>query len=236
MSARTRNIIIGVIGAVLLVTVVGPFVYLNFIKDDAPPPLSIDDVTSTTSDDGDDGTSTTSADADGIEGEWTVTDQTEVGYRVEETLFGQSADAVGRSSGVTGQLVVEGTTVTEATFEVDMTTFESDQSRRDGQFEGRIMEVDQFPTATFVLTEPIDLGGEPADGEEFTVTATGDLTLHGVTQEITVELRGRRTGDTFAVDGSVSITFADYDIDDPSGGPASVGEQGDLEVLLVFAR
>jgi len=32
------------------------------------------------------------------------------------------------------------------------------------------------------------------------------------------------------------VTFADYGIDDPSGGPASVGEDGELEVLLVFSR
>ena len=32
------------------------------------------------------------------------------------------------------------------------------------------------------------------------------------------------------------MTFSDYDIDDPSGGPASVGDDGELEVLLVFSR
>ena len=34
----------------------------------------------------------------------------------------------------------------------------------------------------------------------------------------------------------MTVTFADYEIDDPSGGPASVGSDGELEVLLVFAR
>jgi hypothetical protein len=32
------------------------------------------------------------------------------------------------------------------------------------------------------------------------------------------------------------MTFSDFDIDDPSGGPASVGDEGELEVLLVFSR
>ena len=127
----------------------------------------------------------------GIEGTWTVGDGSIVGYRVSEELFGQSAEAVGRSEGVTGSLTIDGTTVTEATFEVDMTTFESDESRRDGQFEGRIMEVDEFPTATFVLTEPIELGEEPADGSTVEVEATGDLTLHGVTRAVTIPLVAR---------------------------------------------
>src|SRR5918993_4477246 len=113
-----------------------------------------------------------------------------------------------------------------------MAPLESDESRRDGQFEGRIMEVAQFPTATFELTQPIELDGVPADGEEVDVEATGDLTLHGVTGEVTIPLVARAEGETLAVDGSVAVTFADYDIDDPSGGPASVGSDGELEVLL----
>jgi polyisoprenoid-binding protein YceI len=165
-----------------------------------------------------------------------VGDGSVVGYRVSEQLFGQSAEAVGRSESVAGSLTIDGTTVTDATFEVDMATFESDESRRDGQFEGRIMEVDQFPTATFVLTQPIELGSAPADGATVEVEAVGDLTLHGVTREVTIPLAARLESGTIAVDGSLTVTFADYDIDDPSGGPASVGRDGELEVLLVFTR
>ena len=75
-----------------------------------------------------------------------------------------------------------------------------------------------------------------ADGEQITATATGDLTLHGVTREVTIDLAARLDGTTFAVDGTTTVTFSDYGIDDPSGGPASVGDDGELEVLLVFGR
>jgi len=224
--------LVAALAVVLLVTVVGPFVYINLLKDDAPDRLTLDDVTTTTTTDG----SATPAAPDGIDGVWTVTEGSTVGYRVRETLFGQDTEGVGRSGGVTGSLAVDGITVTEATFEVDMATFESDESRRDGQFENRIMEVDQFPTATFVLTAPIELGGEPADGEQVTAEATGELTLHGVTREVTLPLTARLTGSTFAIDGSITVTFADYEIDDPSGGPATVGDDGELEVLLVLSR
>jgi polyisoprenoid-binding protein YceI len=234
MSPRTRNIVIGVVVAVLLVTVVAPFIYINFIKDDPAPELTLDDVSTTTTEAG--GSSTTAALAEGIEGTWVVGDGSQVGYRIDETLFGQDSEAVGRSEGVTGEVTIEDTTVTAGRFEVDMTTFESGEAQRDNQFEGRIMEVDQFPTATFELTSPIELGAVPTDGEEITTTATGDLTLHGVTQEVTIDLVARLDGSTFAVDGSIPVTFSDYDIDDPSGGPASVGDDGELEVLLVFTR
>jgi polyisoprenoid-binding protein YceI len=234
MRPRTRNIVIGLVVAVLLVTVVAPFVYINFIKDDPAPELTLDDVSTTTTDAG--GSSTTGAAAEGIEGTWVVGDGSQVGYRIGETLFGQDSEAVGRSEGVTGEVTIDGTTVTAGSFEVDMTTFESGEAQRDSQFDGRIMQVDQFPTATFELTSPIELGAVPADGEEITATATGDLTLHGVTQEVTIDLVARLDGSTFAVDGSIPVTFSDYDIDDPSGGPASVGDDGELEVLLVFGR
>ena len=118
-----------------------------------------------------------------------------------------------------------------------MTTFESDESRRDGQFEGRIMEVDRVPDRRPSCSPtPIELGAVPADGRRSPSTATGDLTLHGVTREVTIDLVARLDGSTFAVDGTSTVTFSDYDIDDPSGGPASVGDDGELEVLLVFSR
>ena len=234
MSHRTRTIVIALVAAAVLITVVGPFVYINFIKDDPPERLTLDDVTTTTAADGT--TSTTSAAATGIEGSWQVAAGSIVGYRIDETLFGQDSEAVGRTQSVTGEAVIEGTTVTAASFEVDMATFESGEAQRDNQFRNRIMEVDAFPTATFVLTAPIELAAVPADGERVTATATGDLTLHGVTRPVSIDLVARLDGPTFAVDGSTTVTFSDYDIDDPSGGPASVGDEGELEVLLVFSR
>jgi len=233
MSHRARNLLIAAIVAVLLITVVGPFVYINVIKDDPAEELSLEDLPTTVPTSG---TGSTGGEVAGIEGDWTLADGSIVGYRIQETLFGQDSEAVGRSEDVTGEVTIEGTTVTAATFEVDMTTFESGESQRDRQFEGRIMEVETFPTATFELTEPIELGSVPSDGENVTATAFGELTLHGVTQEVAIDVVARLDGSTFAVDGSTTITFTDFGIDDPSGGPASVGDDGELEVLLVFSR
>jgi polyisoprenoid-binding protein YceI len=225
---------IAIVVAVLAIVVVAPFVYINFIKAEPAERLSLDDVTPDTSEPADD------AAVEGIAGTWSTTDQSVVQYRVKEVLFGQDAEATGTADGVEGTAEITGTGVTSAVtsveVEVDMTTFESDESNRDGQFQGRIMDTASFPTATFSLTEPIDLGSEPADGEEVTLTATGDLTMHGVTQTVTFDLTAERTGSTFAANATIPIAFADYDIDDPSGGPASVGDVGELALLLVFTR
>jgi polyisoprenoid-binding protein YceI len=233
---RFRWLIAAVV-VVLLAVTVGPFVYINLIRDDAPERQTVDDVLGTTTTTAD-GAATTAGDGEaaGVDGTWAVTDGSSVGYRVTEVLFGQDAEAVGTTSDVTGTIEIDGTTVTAGSFEADLTTVQSDQSNRDGQFRGRIMETSEFPTATFELTEPIDLGTVPAKGERVVVEVTGELTLHGVTNEVTFELTAARDGDTFAVDAAVPITFSDYDIDDPSGGPASVGDTGTLELLLVFTR
>lgn len=36
--------------------------------------------------------------------------------------------------------------------------------------------------------------------------------------------------------GTIPVTFADSGIANPSGGPALVGDDGEVEVLLVFAK
>ncbi len=227
-----RRWLIAVPLAALLLFVGGPWVYINLIRDDPPERLTLDDASA------DAPTETTvapSADT-GIEGRWTVTTGSQAGYRVKEVLFGQDAEAVGRTDGVTGTLEIAGTTVTATEVVVDMTTVTSDESRRDGQFQGRIMDTATHPTATFALTEPIELGSVPADGEEVTHTVTGDLTLRGVTKSVTFDLTARRNGASIEANGSILINFDDYEIPDASGGPASVGRDGELELLLVFAR
>ncbi len=233
--SRRAKVLIAVVVAVLAVTVVAPYVYINFVKVDPADRLSLDDVPSPTTTAGD-GSPTTEGSATGIDGTWTTTEGSKVQYRISEVLFGQDAEATGAADGVTGSVEIAGTVVSAVDVEVDMTTFESPESQRDRQFQNRIMETAGFPTATFTLTEPIDLGSIPADGEEVTVQATGDLTMHGVTREVSFDLIAKLTGSSFAANATIPITFTDYEIDDPSGGPASVGEEGELEVLLVFTR
>ena len=106
-----------------------------------------------------------------------------VGYRVEEELANiGAATAVGRTPDVTGSVTFDGTTVTAVEMTADLTTLQSDNDRRDGQLRSQALETNTFPTATFTLTEPIQLDAVPADGEVVSATATGDLTLHGQTR------------------------------------------------------
>jgi polyisoprenoid-binding protein YceI len=221
----TRWIVAGVVVALLLV-VGGPFVYFNFVEGKAPAKLSLAT------------TPVPSAAATGtrapLAGTWKIASGSLVRYRVEETLFGQSHTAVGSTSRVSGSMKLTATSLTSASFTVDMTSISSGQGQRDGQFQGRIMDTADFPTATFTLTSPLDLGTVPKDGALKTYSAKGNLQLHGMTKSVTFTLTARRTGNVIAVQGDEPITFSDYGINNPSGGPASVGNSGQLEFVLQF--
>jgi polyisoprenoid-binding protein YceI len=243
----TRWLIAGVAVVVILV-VGGPFVYIHFIEGKAPAPLSLSTETTQTTAGSSAGaaqtgsTATTAGSADAststtsVDGTWKISTESVAGYRIKETLFGQSNTAVGRTSSITGSITISGTEVSAGQFTVDMTTVKSDQTERDHQFQGRIMDTSTYPTSTFVLTQPIQLGTIPADGVTITATATGKLTLHGTTNTVTFPVQARRNGATISVSGSIPIVFADYGIDNPSGGPATTSNNGTLEFLLNFTH
>ena len=121
-----------------------------------------------------------------------------------------------------GSLTLDGSTITSVEVTADLGQLESDDDRRDGRLREQAIETGRFPTATFTLTSPIELGSVPADGQTLTATATGDLTLHGVTRSVQVPIEARLSGDVVTVTGSIEIAFADYSIERPIVVPRPV--------------
>ena len=161
-----------------------------------------------------------------------------VGYRIQETLASIGANtAVGRTPNVSGSLSITGEQVTAATITADLTALQSDDARRDSQLSHNGLETSSFPTATFALTSPIDLGSDPTGGQEIDVTAQGTLELHGVTKAVSVPLKARLVGSVIEVTGSLPITLADYGITPPTSFIAlSVDGTGTLELQLLLTH
>jgi len=161
-----------------------------------------------------------------------------VGYRVRETLADIGAqEAVGRTPDVTGSLALEGSTITSVEVTADLTTLQSDDSRRDGQLERQGIETARFPAATFRLTSPIELGAIPIEGRVVEVAATGELMLHGVLRTVEVPVRAVLSGNVVTVSGSIDIAFADYEIERPrSFIVLSIEDHGVMEFQLHFRR
>ena len=228
MKSIVRKVVAALIVLALLV-VAGPWVYINLIKEDAPDALSLEPAVTTTAGEVQQPTNAT-------DGEWAVVADSVVGYRVKEILFGQDTEGVGRTSAVTGSLVIANNEVTSAEFSVDMTSLISDSSRRDRQVNNRILDTATYPTATFALNDPIVLTPEALAGSDLTVNTTGTLTLRGVTKDIPVTLVARLVDNVIEVNGTIEIVFAEWQIPDPSVTAIVVEDRGLLEFLIRFSR
>ena len=228
MKSIVRKVVAALIVLALLV-VAGPWVYINLIKEDAPDALSLEPAVTTTAGEVQQPTNAT-------DGEWAVVADSVLGYRVKEILFGQDTEGVGRTSAVTGSLVIANNEVTSAEFSVDMTSLISDSSRRDRQVNNRILDTATYPTATFALNDPIALTPEALAGSDLTVNTTGTLTLRGVTNSVPVTLVARLVDNVIEVNGTIEIVFAEWQIPDPSISAIVVEDRGLLEFLIRFSR
>jgi polyisoprenoid-binding protein YceI len=225
--------LLAAVAVLVVLAVAGPFVYIHFFNGSTPTALTL----SPTATPATTAATATEAASGPVAGTWTVGSGSIVGYRVNEVLLGQAATAVGRTTSVTGRLTIQGSTVTAAAFTVPMDTIHSDKSQRDAQFDGRIMDVAQYPTGTFTLTSPIDLAPLPAAGVIRDYTAHGKLTLHGATRAVTFTLTAERKGSQIEAAGDIPVLFADYNIANPSfAGFVTTQDHGLLEFLLVFDR
>ncbi len=185
--------------------------------------------------------------ADGLDGTWSVdtsigsfSDFTSsfVGYRVQEELAGVgAATAVGRTPNVTGSLTLDGTALTAVEISAELTTLQSDSSMRDGQLGRQGLETDTYPTATFILAEPVELDAVPVEGEPITVTAVGDMTMHGTTKRVEIPLEARLSEGVVTVVGSLPVAFGDYGMTAPElMRVLSIDENATMELQLHFTR
>jgi len=240
-SRKTIGIMAGV--AVLVLVIAGFGAWWVFIRDDAPESANLATAQETL--DETSGDSADPADPASVDGTWNVDTSvgsfddfsgTWAGYRVSEQLASIGSNtAVGRTPDVSGSMTVQGNEVTAVDVDVNLTTLKSDSGQRDAAMRGRGLQSDQFPTATFTLTEPVTL--PDAAGDSITATATGELTIHGVTQPVTVDVQADVSGSTAAVVGQAPIVLGDYGIEPPTGfSVLSIDENGTFEFQIFFTK
>lgn len=238
-ARRTLGVIAAAVAALAVVGVAG---WWFLVRDDAPPPADIASAAETL-----DGSAAGDGAGPGVEGEWVVDTSigsfddfsgTFAGYRFDEELAGVGANtAAGRTPDVSGTMTVAGDEVTAVDVEVDLRTLRSDNGIRDNALRTRGLESDRFPTASFSLTQPVALPEGVLDGEGATATVTGDLTVHGVTREVAVEVEAELSGDAAVVVGRAPVRLGDFGIDPPTGlSVVSIADEGLFEFQIFFAR
>jgi polyisoprenoid-binding protein YceI len=179
-----------------------------------------------------------------VAGEWQVAAGSVAGYRVREQLANLPAesDAVGRTEDVAGSITVEetgdGARLTGGTLTVDTTTIQSDEGRRDNRLRNEGLQTDQFPTATFTVTQPVDVPAASLSGTPSDITLVGELTLHGVTKQVEIPAQAQVANGQIQVAGSLTFPLADFDISAPNVGGfiISIADEGALEFLVNFEK
>ncbi len=112
---------------------------------------------------------------------------------------------------------------------VDLTTLKTGIDLRDEHMR-KALETDRCPKATLVI-ERSKLT-VPAEGEEKSGTADGQLTLHCQTKPVKVSYSAKGAGGMKSAQGSVPVNIKDFGIETPSY--AGVGVKPDVKVNVTF--
>lgn len=235
-----------------------------YLRDDAPPAVSLEaateSVSSTTATTETEPADTATADSTvstdttaaavtvELPGTWSVDTEsgefdfesatgTFAGFRINEKISEVGdVTAVGRTGDVEGSLEIAATTLSAATFTVDLGTLTTNDRGRDDKVQGAL-ETDQFPTATFALTQPVDLGAGAAAGQPVAIAAAGDLTIHGVTKAVQFPLEAQLVGSTIVIVGSLEISLADFGVVAPTAPIVlSVEDVAVVELQLLLVK
>lgn len=144
----------------------------------------------------------------------------EVRYRVRERLLGKDLDndAIGVTHAVSGQiaLAADGSVIpAESKITIDVTGLKSDQSRRDGYVQRRLLETEKYPTVTF---EPTGVQGGPktipSSGTGI-FTLVGNLTVRGVTKLTIWKVNAKYAPTSITGSSATAFTFAEFEIAQP---------------------
>lgn len=191
--------------------------------------------------------STPSTSATGFAGVWSVASGSLAGYRVKEQFVGQTSthEAVARTTAVSGQLTIaqSGTSyqLVNGTINVDLSGLASIDSvagynvtNRD-RIVQQSLEVSQFPTASLQI-QSVSIPAGAASGQTVSFQVPGNLTVHGVTKAVTVNVQLRVTGGVPQVVASIQTNMTDFGVDPPSIGFTTVQPGVTIEAQLAFAR
>jgi polyisoprenoid-binding protein YceI len=194
-----------------------------FIMQPAPPPLTLP-------------SGAVSQPSGPVSGTWQVAPGSVAGFRVPESAFGISNDVVGRTTGVSGAIIVSGGQINHAAFRITLAGI-----KVGGKTEPQLassLDTRSFPAATFTLARPVLLGPAFASGATVRFTAAGELAMNGIAHQVDVTISARRDGSALQAAGSIPVPFLEWGIKRPAGFGAfgSLADRGTAEFFLILRR
>jgi polyisoprenoid-binding protein YceI len=140
-------------------------------------------------------------------------------FRVREQLarLPSPTEAIGTSSDVSGSVGIgpNGIVPEASRITVRLDSLATDQQMRDRFIKMNTLQTQQFPTAEFQATQASGLPWPLPTSGEMSFQLTGDLTLHGVTQSKTWDIKGQFAPNEVSGSGTTSITLEQFGMQKP---------------------
>jgi polyisoprenoid-binding protein YceI len=212
-----RWIVAGLVTIVVL-AFAGTYAFIHFQAGPVPAPLALPKLNAAA-------TGTGNAP---VGGTWTATSGSRAGYRVREEFLGAGNTMAGRTSAVTGKVVLDRNAVSSASFRVSLTTVTAN-GKTQPQL-AKILDTASFPDATVSLTKSVATGSGLVMNKTRTFKVTGLLTMHGITRPVTFDVYVRYTGSLLEAAGAIPVVFSGWDIH----APLFLQNHGSLEFLLIL--
>ncbi|MBN1186237.1 MAG: YceI family protein [Bacteroidales bacterium] len=123
----------------------------------------------------------------------------------------------------------------EIQFSLLVKSFEFEKKLMEEHFNENYMESDEYPKSSFkgqiANIDEIDLG---KDGS-YKATINGQLTIHGVTKEITTEGKLDVKGKSVSATSKFAVSPSDYDIDIPNVVEDKIAKEIEVNVNVVYS-
>lgn len=121
----------------------------------------------------------------------------------------------------------------EIAFSVPIKSFIFRKELMQEHFNEKYMESEKFPSATFAGNIT---GYDPTLSDVQQVTATGDLTIHGVKRQVSVSGTIQNLADQIRVKTKFIVRLADYNITIPTLLWQNIAEQVEVRVEIVYIK
>ncbi len=148
-------------------------------------------------------------------------DESQVSYTIEEVLNGADKTVIGTTSEVAGDILLDLNDLSQSQIgdiHINARTFATDDERRDNTVARAVLqsETDEYEFITFLPGSISGLPGSASVGDSLTFQVTGDLTIAGVTQEITFDVSAAlESAERLAGQAEVVVAYADFNITIP---------------------
>ena len=164
-----------------------------------------------------------------------------VTVRVREQLatLPSSSDAVLETSAIAGTIgfTRDGRLTDSTVLRVDLSKLQSNEARRDSYVKQLTLETNAFPNAELRAIRTTGLPVPLPRAGEWRFRLVTQMTVHGVTKEVTWNVQGQRLGRILKATATTTVRFGDFGLERPRVAIVlSVQDEIRLEVQLTAVQ